>query len=75
VHSVKVTSSGQEDICRLQQLGKEHLFVLNIADDEMHEDEAAFALARTLMGEGLKISGEPKEGKITIVASEQGFSR
>jgi molybdenum cofactor synthesis domain-containing protein len=63
----------QEDICRLQQLGKEHLFVLTIADDEMHEDEAAFALARTLMGEGVKISGEPKEGKITIVASRAGL--
>ena len=31
----------QEDVCHLQRLGKENLFVLNIADDEMHEDEAA----------------------------------
>nr|MDA8086385.1 hypothetical protein [Nitrospiraceae bacterium] len=31
----------QEDVCHLQRLGKENLFVLDIADDEMHEDEAA----------------------------------
>jgi len=31
----------EEDVCHLQRLGKENLFVLNIADDEMHEDDAA----------------------------------
>jgi hypothetical protein len=63
----------EEDVCHLQRLGKEHLFVLNIADDEMHEDEAAYALANALMGEGVGIKGEPKEGKITIVAETDGL--
>ncbi|SPQ01972.1 Molybdopterin binding domain protein [Candidatus Sulfobium mesophilum] len=63
----------QEDVCHLQRLGKEHLFVLNIADDEMHEDDAAYALANALMGEGVKIKGEPKEGKINIVAKADGL--
>ncbi len=63
----------QEDICHLQRLGKENLFVLNIADDEMHEDDAAYALANELMGEGVKIKGEPKEGKINIVAETDGL--
>ena len=63
----------QEDVCHLQRLGKENLFVLNIAEDEVHEDEAAYALAYALMGEGVKIKGEPKEGKITLVAERDGL--
>jgi molybdenum cofactor synthesis domain-containing protein len=63
----------EEDVCHLQRLGKENLFVLNIAEDEMHEDEAAYVLANALMGEGVKIKGEPKEGKINIVAETDGL--
>ena len=63
----------EEDVCHLQRLGKEHLFVLNIADDEIHEDDAAYALAHALMGEGVKIREEPKEGKISIVAETDGL--
>ena len=63
----------EEDISHLQRLGKEHLFVIEIAEDEMHEDDAAYALARALMGEGVKIEGEPKEGKINIIAERDGL--
>lgn len=63
----------KQDVCHLQRLGKEHLFVLNIADDEMHEDEAAYALANALMGEGVEIKGKPKEGKINIIAETDGL--
>ena len=63
----------QEDVCHLQRLGKEHLFVLNITDDEMHEDDAAYALANALMGDGVKIKGESKEGKINIIAERDGL--
>jgi hypothetical protein len=63
----------QEDVCHLQRLGKEHLFVLRIAEDEMHEDDAAGAVATALMGEGVEIKGEPREGKITIVAARDGL--
>ncbi|MCL5024503.1 MAG: molybdopterin-binding protein [Nitrospirae bacterium] len=63
----------QEDVCHLQRLGKENLFVLNIADEEMHEDDAAYALAHALIGEGVKINGEPKEGKINIIAEADGL--
>ncbi len=62
-----------EDVCHLQRLGKNHLFVLNIADDEMHEDDAAYAIANALIGEGVEIKGEPKEGKINLAASRDGL--
>ncbi|MFA5353637.1 MAG: molybdopterin-binding protein, partial [Thermodesulfovibrionales bacterium] len=64
---------GPEDIERLQRLGKDNLFVLELNDDEMHEDEAALTLARSLMGEGLVIKGEPKEGKVDILAARDGI--
>lgn len=63
----------KEDVCHLQRLGKEHLFVLDIAGDEMHEDDAAYALAYALMGGGVKMKGEPREGKINIIAEIDGL--
>jgi hypothetical protein len=63
----------RDDILRFKQIGKDHLFVLNLAHDEMHEDDAAFALAESLMGEGVAMQGEPKEGKITLIAGRDGL--
>jgi molybdenum cofactor synthesis domain-containing protein len=63
----------REDICRLQRLGKENLFILEIAADEMHEDDAARAMAEALAGEGVEPAGEPREGKINILASRDGL--
>jgi len=63
----------EEDVCHLQRLGKEHLFVLHVAEDEMHENDAAYAIANALMGEGVAIKGEPKEGKISIIADRDGL--
>lgn len=63
----------REDICHLQRLGKEHLFVLDIGAGELHEDDAARALAHALMGPGTAAKGEPREGKITIIAERDGL--
>jgi len=63
----------EEDVCHLRRLGKENLFVLNIAEDEMHENDAAYSLANALLGEGVIIEGEPKEGKINIIADKDGL--
>ena len=63
----------EKDIDHLRRLGKEQLFVLNINDNEMHEDEAAYALATALMGEGVAIEGKPKEGKVNIIADRNGL--
>ncbi|MDO8785965.1 MAG: molybdopterin-binding protein, partial [Syntrophales bacterium] len=63
----------EEDVCHLQRLGKEHLFVLQVAEDEMHENDAAYTIAGALMGDGVAIKGEPKEGKISIIAERDGL--
>ncbi len=62
-----------DDILRLQRIGKDHLYVLTIGADEMHEDEASLTLARALMGEGVAMQGEPKEGKVRLVAARDGL--
>ena len=42
-----------EDLCHLQRLGKNHLYVIDLAKDEIHENEAASILAGALAGEGV----------------------
>lgn len=63
----------KEDVCHLQRLGKEKLFVLTISEEEMHEDEAAYALAYGLQGAGVTLQGEPREGKINLIAERDGL--
>ena len=63
----------REDICHLQRIGKERLFVLSLGPDDVHEDDAALALARALMGAGVTIKGDPREGKVTIIAGRDGL--
>jgi len=46
---------------------------MSIGEDEMHEDEAALAIASALMGEGVVMQGEPREGKINILAAVDGL--
>ncbi|MDX9714538.1 MAG: molybdopterin-binding protein [Dissulfurispiraceae bacterium] len=62
-----------EDIDYLKNLGKEHLYVLKISNDEMHEDDAAHELVSALIGENVEMDGDPKEGKIGIIAADDGI--
>lgn len=63
----------EEDLPRLLRCGKEHVFILEIAPDELHEDEAAVRLAAALGGVGVSPSGEPREGRVDLVASRDGL--
>jgi len=62
-----------EDIEHLKRLGKEHIYVLQLTDDDIHENEAAKQLAHALAGQGAEVSGEPMEGKLNIVAADAGL--
>lgn len=61
------------DIPRFLDLGKENIYVLTIGADEVHENDAAYALATGLMGIGVEMAGLPTEGKINIIASHDGL--
>jgi hypothetical protein len=63
----------EEDLCRLQRLGKNHLYVIDIAEDEIHENEAAAILAKSLAGEGIVWKDQPREGKINLQAGRDGL--
>ncbi|MDA8087187.1 MAG: molybdopterin-binding protein [Nitrospiraceae bacterium] len=62
----------EEDVPRLILLGKENLFVLDLAPEEMHEDEAALVMSEAIMGGGVE-TGECREGKINLIASIAGL--
>ena len=63
----------EEDICHLQRLGKSHLYVIDLAQDEIHENEAAAILAKALAGEGVVWEDQPQEGKIKLLAGQDGL--
>ncbi len=61
------------DLEHLRRLGKNHLYILKTERGEMHEDEAAVAIADALCGEGVGWSGAPREGKINLKATRDGL--
>ena len=62
-----------EDLCHLQKLGKNNLYVLDLEEDEIHENQAAAILAGALGGEGIAWKDEPREGKIKLLAATDGL--
>ena len=63
----------EDDLCRLQRLGKNHLYVIDLEEDEIHENEAAAILAQALAGEGIVWENNPREGKIDLYAATDGL--
>jgi len=63
----------EEDVCSLQRLGKNHVFVLDMEEGEIHENEAAAILAGALAGEGVVWKDGPTEGKINLLADRDGL--
>ena len=62
-----------EDLCHLQKLGKNSLYIINLDKDEIHENQAAAILAEALAGDGIAWKNEPHEGKINLHASADGL--
>ena len=61
------------DLEHLRRLGKNHLYILRPGEDEMHEDDAAEAIADALCGDGVGWEGAPREGKLTLTATRSGL--
>jgi len=61
-----------DDVQKFLDMGKEHVYVLNLENGLIHEDEAAMRLARAAVGQGFQLS-EPVEGKVTITAEAMGL--
>ncbi len=63
---------GTDDIPKLLDIGKKHIYVLDMDEHTMHENEAAIALARAAAGEGIRLT-DPKEGKVELVSDFAGL--
>ncbi|MEM5788276.1 MAG: FmdE family protein, partial [Syntrophobacteraceae bacterium] len=63
------------DVCRLQQMGRQRVYVdeSKSGGDWIHENDAATAFADAMAGEGVRPQGPPKEGKINFVADRNGL--
>ncbi len=62
----------EEDIEHFLRIGKENIYVLELDEDELHENEAALRLGNLFAGPGVYFS-EPGEGKINIRPKERGL--
>lgn len=62
-----------KDLCHLMRLGKRHLYILDLDDDHIHEDDAVLELASALAGPGVTFGGNPKEGKLALKAIYPGL--
>jgi hypothetical protein len=61
-----------QDVPELLKIGKRHIFVLNLADNQVHEDDAALRIAKAVSGEKLRWT-DPKEGKSNINSPTNGL--
>ncbi len=76
VEKGRVFKKGQvvrpEDVEKLRNLGKEHLYVYRPEPGFVHEEDAAKRLTAAVAGENLRFS-EVKEGRINFLAAVQGL--
>jgi len=62
----------EEDIQELKDMGKNHLYIIELKEDEIHEDDAALRIGQAIMGDSLYMEG-PSEGKISLKSSQRGL--
>ena len=62
----------EEDIPKLLDIGKEHIYVWEPKENELHENDAAIRIKDLVLGENCYISEEIKEGKIDFFAEKMG---
>jgi len=64
----------EEDISKLLNLGKEHIYIWEMTENTYHENDAAIAMAKAISGSGIFLT-EPKEGKVELRSEIKGLLR
>lgn len=64
----------EADIPLLHDIGKEHIYILDMPEGWVHEEDAALRMAQTTAGEHIELT-EPSEGKVTLKAAALGLSK
>jgi hypothetical protein len=62
----------EEDIQKFLELGKEHLWVIEVEPGEIHEDDAAKRMARAFAGDNIEIT-DSSEGRINLISETKGM--
>lgn len=62
----------EADIPHLKRIGKNHIHVIELSEDEMHEDEAALFMAKAISGPFIEYDTRPSEGKVGFRAAVRG---
>ncbi|MDU3349733.1 MAG: molybdopterin-binding protein, partial [Clostridium sp.] len=62
----------EEDIEKLLSIGKEHIYVWEPSEGELHENDAAIRISNLVLGDGACKSEEIKEGKVDFFADIDG---
>ncbi len=61
-----------EDVAKLLDVGKAHIYVMELEKDELHEEDAAKRLAKAAAGKHLSLT-DPSEGRVNLVAKIPGL--
>lgn len=61
-----------EDVSRLLDVGKAHIYVMELEKGEIHEEDAARRLAKAVAGPNIGLT-EPIEGRVNLVAQMNGL--
>ncbi|ACV64164.1 molybdopterin binding domain protein [Desulfofarcimen acetoxidans DSM 771] len=61
-----------KDIPKLLNIGKENIYVFDLQEGFVHEDDAALRIAEAAAGPGIEIS-QPKEGRVNLTATVSGL--
>jgi molybdenum cofactor synthesis domain-containing protein len=60
-----------EDVSKLLDVGKAHIYVMELEPGELHEEDAARRLARAAAGPNIRLT-EPVEGRVNLIAENDG---
>lgn len=63
---------GPDDIDKLLKLGKDNIYVLDLEEGFVHENEAAVRIAKAALGRGVQMM-EPTEGKVRLMSVNAGL--
>lgn len=61
-----------EDVDKLKDMGKNNIFIIDLTENDVHEDDAALRMGKAISGEGTYLFG-PSEGKVNLKATEKGL--
>ncbi|GIM44963.1 molybdopterin biosynthesis protein [Collibacillus ludicampi] len=62
----------EEDIPVLHSMGKFHVYVMEISNAELHEEEAALEIANSVRGDGVELT-PPSQGRVNLIAQYDGL--